>query len=286
MKTFAIVGILPSTASAGSFSLTIGGNRFSGALAASGVNPTPIPSITPVGSPTASPSASPGVTPTPNPTPTGNPGSSQTSKYYPLHTGDIHTLAVTTGIASPSDVGTRIGNLVTFKGKSAFRNENIGANGQISLVSFEDVTPGGYTAYGYEALSPTGSVTSSGEYVPQFTIPDGILNGTAGTFSYVANVVDSGGTTMHITFEGTGTPMRTQSVTVPAGTFNALKVKVHLTITGSSDGLSIVTTSDSTEYLVENVGIVKVDSTLTSQFGSTTSASVLKSATIGEKQYP
>jgi hypothetical protein len=195
----------------------------------------------------------------------------------------VYTYTFTTS-GTALDVTRRTGSLTTFKGNSAFRIEDVEANGKATSYSYANITPGGYTVYGSEDLTEEGAVDSTSEFVPPFTLPESVLNGNAGSFSYRSTVVNSDGTTAEFTYEGTATPMGRETVTVPAGTFNALKVRVQSTILVTSNGQAFRTTSDDMEYLVEDVGMVRSESTSTSQFGTTTSTEVLKSATVGGKR--
>ena len=285
---FTLVGILPSAATPSDFTLTVGGSAFTGRLvSATGVTPTPAPTVTPLPTPTPRPSVSPSPsvspTPVPSPTPTGNP-SSVVAKYYPLNTGDVYTYISTVNGVS-SDITTRTGNLVTFRGNSAFRQEDLTAGGAVESVNYVNITSGGFAAYGFEELNASGAVTETGVFTPPFTIPASILSGNAGSFSYTSNITTSAGTSA-ITFRGTATPMGTESVTVPAGTFTALKVRLQITTTISVEGQTITTTGDSIEHLVENVGMVKSVTTATSSFGTTTVTEVLKSATVAGRRLP
>ncbi len=168
------------------------------------------------------------------------------------------------GAISTFDFITRTGNQVVFNGATTFRQEDAETNGFVTSASFVNVTTAGYVAYGSEQYKATGAVSSSSRFVPPFTIPTSVLSGQAGTFSYTSNVINSDGTTGTLSYSGTAIPQGNVSVTVPAGTFTALKLHIQSTITATQAGLSITSAADTTEYLVENVGSVKSETTASS----------------------
>ncbi|MBC8141109.1 MAG: hypothetical protein H7Y38_06680 [Armatimonadetes bacterium] len=288
-ESFTLSGTLPVGTATGTFALSINGQTYTSNFTASGITPTPTASSSPVASP--SPSASPVATPTP--APSGTPGANAAARYFPLRTGDTYTYTLTTrvnGATSTSDFITRTGNVVTFNGATAYRQEDTETSGFVTSAAFVNVTDAGYAAYGSEEYAATGAVESSSRFTPPFVIPTSVLNGQAGNFSYTSTVTNSDGTSGTLTFSGTATPQGTETVTVPAGTFTALKLRIQSTITATQDGFSVTTNGDTTEYLVENVGSVKSDTTSSSTVAGITTAStsseVLKTANVGGRQYP
>lgn len=82
-------------------------------------------------------------------------------------------------------------------------------------------------------------------------------NGTAKiSTSYLSN-------TTTLSYTGSSTPEAFESVTIPAGTFTALRVEQELTIFGSTPFGYISSTMTQTLWLVEGVGLVKSETTTT-----------------------
>lgn len=75
-----------------------------------------------------------------------------------------------------------------------------------------------------------------------------------------AAVLVSNGRSANLSYSGSSTPVRFETVTVPAGTFNALRVEQQVRIYGNGANGPVDMTSTETQWLVSGVGPVKSES--------------------------
>ena len=276
---FRLDGILPSSANISNIALTLGGSTFSGSLTATGGSPIPTPSSPPASSP------SPGISPSPvpSPTPIGVSGTTDLAKYFPLHTGDVYRYKHQNGDTSPDDV-IRTGSATDFLGKTAYPLEYLDATtGQptSSDRDFVNNTSEGFVVYGYSE----GAGGKQVGYNPASVIPAKVLRGETATFSFQENSGD-----YTYTYSGTITPQGQATISVPAGVFNVFKIMVKTTqkTKNNATGETFTDVDEETDYLAENVGLVRSSDRYQKPDGTYESESVneLKSATVNGKQYP
>ena len=297
-----VSGTLPGgTNAAGACALALGGQTYNGTFAPNvAASPVTTASPSPGTSPTPNASPSPGGSPTPVPSPVGSPGATLTELYFPLRTGDTYTYTSTNSSTDSSgnnvsDSTQRTGNRVTWNGNAAYRVEYLNDTGSVSSVDYENIAGSTYTLYGTESLNADGTVVFTDVYNPPYTFPLTVLQGNGGSFSYNRDNKNTDGSIDHVVVAYTLTPQGFTRITVPAGTFDVLKVAEHITYssgtangTGSNNVPNHVLATDGTVYLAQNIGEIRTDDTTTDTMYPgkvTTSSNVLKSAVVNGVKY-
>lgn len=198
-----------------------------------------------------------------------------TASYVPLAPGNSWTYAVVDSGISSTEVETVSPNMVLFNGANTY--EIASSTGD---KSYELNDQNGYREFG--SYTPSVFINGYGNTSVTTTFSPPVLDAPA---NFSVGQTQSGSTTLSMIFQGVATisgpaTYSTQAVgyeyvTVPAGTFYALRVSYTQSFNGtvSNTGASVSLNCTSALWLVENIG--KVKSTETCTDGTDTTRSLI-----------
>jgi hypothetical protein len=225
---------------------------------------------------------------------TGNPGGNGNGQCFPAYSvGDQRTHRNTSQITGqPQVVGNsseHVTATTTFEGHPVYVVENRDAQNRVTAKNYFEQTATELIQWGADTFDPaTGQQNGTVRYSPEFRTPRTFnLNETvARDFNTITTVSVQG-----FTYTSTDRHQHTikligyESTTVPAGTFsNACKMEVNDTVTAQATGTVIPFTS--TLWASPNVGTVKINGSIPTTFGTSTTLVELLSATVGGVNFP
>jgi hypothetical protein len=197
------------------------------------------------------------------PAPSGS-GNCDVNPYLPVKAGATYTFAGTTSAGAYTRTST-----FTNVQADSFQAEEVTTVGNKSTTTTESwqctadglVQPGGPLAATLQnALS--GTTTMKLTSMTGATVPTNLAAGQSWTQSTNFEVTTSKGTvtgTITYALQAIGT----ESVTVPAGTFNAMKVQVNTTTQANRSGITFTIMTNGFEWFATGVGHVKSSENVT-----------------------
>lgn len=183
--------------------------------------------------------------------------------FYPLAPGNSWTYAVVDDGVSSTETDTVSANKVLFNGTYAYEivssdgTRGYSLNDQNGVREFGGIIPGVFVS-GYGTTTATGTFSP-----PRLVAPAEFVVGQSQSSSGQLSYLYQGVGTVAGPYSSSTTAMGFETVTVPAGMFNAVKMSGSLTFNGTSstNGASVSVTVNSTSWLAENIGPVKTITT-------------------------
>lgn len=195
------------------------------------------------------------------------------ANYLPLTAGDSWTGAED-GVVLTETV---LANSVLINGVSAVAVQS--SNGDVTFTTND---ANGIREIGYVvqnvAIPNYGMTSSTVDFNPPLVdMPADVALGQIVNSAGTATVTYTGLGTYTLSYTGQSSPTAFETITVPAGTFNALKIQQQLSISGVINGVAVNSATVQTLWVAANVGVLRRDSTDTTNGVSTSHRYVLNS---------
>lgn len=219
-------------------------------------------------------------------TASGGGGATGSSAYFPTTVGNTWTYdsSDTSGYLGSQTMTVSKVNGSTFTLVGTVSSTSAGSTYTTNLTHNVSIINGAYYTTSGSSNTSTSGYTSIADitYTPGYMILPGQMSpGATAPWSTTGTQIMTTGTgtaiSSSLSYTGSYTVVGTESVTVPAGTWTALKITQMDTMTITTLGNTSTNTTNYTYWYVNGVGWVKSTSSYTSNGTTYTSTTVLKS---------